>query len=430
MERKIEQTLKDWKNSANRLPLIVHGARQVGKTYSILRFGKSNYKNVVYCNFESNAELQQIFATNFDTKRIIRELSVFTAKQILEHDTLIFFDEIQSAEQVLTSLKYFAEQSPQYHIIAAGSLLGVAINRQKYSFPVGKVEMQTLAPMDFEEFLWAVNQHQAVDIIRESFTKNSECALHQYFINFYKTFLCTGGMPQVVSEYIDKQDFDYVSVIQKNINNAYIADMAKYATPEETVRIMAVFNSIPAQLAKDNKKFQYKIIKSGARANQYELALQWLIASGIIIYSPKVNEGKLPLSIYTDPNSFKTYLNDTGLLLSRIGVPVNIILSENINYQNFKGMLAENYVAIALASNNYTPYYWASEGKAEIDFVIQDTEGNFIPIEVKSADNIRSKSLQQFVNQYNPAYSIRISTKNFGFENKIKSIPLYACFCI
>lgn len=412
------------------MPLIVHGARQVGKTYSVLRFGKSNYKNVAYCNFESNAELQQIFAPNFDTQRIIRELSVFTAKQIHEHDTLIFFDEIQAAEQALSSLKYFAEQAPQYHIIAAGSLLGVAINRQRYSFPVGKVEMQTLMPMDFEEFLWAVDQHLAVDIIKESFEKNIECTLHQQFINYYKTFLCTGGMPHVVSEYIDKQDFDYVSGMQKNITNAYVADMAKYATPVETVRIMAVFNSIPAQLARDNKKFQYKIIKSGARAKQYELALQWLQSSGIIIYSPKINEGKLPLSIYTDSNSFKTYLNDTGLLLSQIGVPAKIIQSEIGNYQNFKGMLAENYVAVALAANNYTPYYWASEGKAEVDFVIQHKTGNIIPIEVKSADNVRSKSLQQYVNQYKPLYSIRISTKNFGFENNIKSVPLYACFCI
>lgn len=430
MERKIEKKLAEWKKSTNRLPLIVHGARQVGKTFSILRFGKTNYKNVAYCNFESNTGLQQIFANNFDTKRIIRELSVFTGKQIYENDTLIFLDEIQAAERALTSLKYFAEQSPNYHVIAAGSLLGVAINRKKYSFPVGKVAMQTLAPMDFEEFLWAINQHDAVALIKESFENNTACTLHQQFLNYYKKFLCTGGMPQVVSEYIDKQDFDYVLVIQKNIINAYIADMAKYATPDETVRIMAVFNSVPAQLAKDNKKFQYKIIKSGARAKQYELALQWLKASGIIIYSPKLNEGKLPLSVYTDNNSFKTYMNDPGLLLSSIGVPAKIILSDIAGYQNFKGILAENYVATALAANNYTPYYWASEGKAEIDFVIQDKAGNIIPIEVKSADNLRSKSLQQYVYHNKPLYSIRVSSKNFGFENKIKSVPLYACFCI
>lgn len=430
MERKIEHKLIEWKKSTKRMPLIIHGARQVGKTYSILKFGKRNYKNVAYCNFESNKELQQIFANNFDTKRIIRELSVFTGKQIHEKDTLIFFDEIQAAEQALTSLKYFTEQLPNYHIIAAGSLLGVAINRKKYSFPVGKVAMQTLAPMDFEEFLWALNQRKAVDIIKESFENDSECTLHQQFINYYKNFLCTGGMPQVVSEYIDKRDFDYVSVVQKNIINAYIADMAKYATPDETVRIMAVFNSIPAQLAKDNKKFQYKVIKSGARAKQYELALQWLKASGIIIYSPKLNEGKLPLSVYTENNSFKTYLNDTGLLLSSIGVPAKIILSDMSSYQNFKGILAENYVAVSLAGNNYIPYYWSSEGKAEVDFVIQNKDGKIIPIEVKSANNVRSKSLQQFVNRYNPTYSIRISSKNFGFENKVKSIPLYATFCI
>jgi uncharacterized protein len=430
MERKIENKLLLWKKSTTRLPLLLNGARQVGKTYSILQFGKKHYKNVLYFNFENNGQLNQIFDKDFDTSRLLLELSVFSGETILEHESLIFFDEIQASERALTSLKYFAEQMPNYHIIAAGSLLGVAINRQKFSFPVGKVEMQTLNPMDFEEFLWSLGQKQAAEIIKECYKGNNECSLHQKFLELYRIFLCTGGMPQVVNEYINKRDFNYVAVIQKNINSAYIADMAKYASPVETVRIMAAFNSVPAQLAKDNRKFQYKVIKSGARANQYELALQWLKASGIIVFCPKVNEGKLPLSVYADMNSFKIYMNDCGLLLSQLGVNASLILADSVGYQNFKGMLTENFVAASIVSNGHVPFYWESEGKAELDFVIQDPEGNIIPIEVKSSENVRSKSLQQFVSRYSPAFAIRVSTKNFGFENNIKSVPHYACFCI
>lgn len=430
MERKIENTLLNWKNSVRRFPLIVHGARQVGKTHSILKFGKQYYKNVLYFNFESNSLLNEIFEKDLSPNRILKELSVLSGKTILENDSLIFFDEIQTTERALTSLKYFAEQTSQYHIIAAGSLLGVAINREKFSFPVGKVEMQTLHPMDFEEFLWAIQQKNGVEIIRECFNNNSECSLHQHFMNLYKTYLCTGGMPQVVKEYIETNDFDFITAIQKNINDAYVADMAKYANPMETVRIMGVFNSIPAQLAKENRKFQYKHIKSGARSNVYQVSIEWLRTSGVIVFSPKVTEGKFPLSVYTDNNSFKIYMADTGLLLSKFGISANAILSEVQGFDNIKGVLAENYVAAALSTNEYIPNYWESEGKAEVDFIIQNKNGEIIPIEVKSSENVRSKSLQQFISKYKPVYSIRISSKNFGFENNIKSIPLYACFCI
>ncbi|MBT3209189.1 MAG: ATP-binding protein [Bacteroidetes bacterium] len=430
MERKIEKNLLEWKDSPNSLPLIIHGARQVGKTYSILEFGKKYFKNVLYFNFESNSELTKIFDKDLKPERILNELSVFSGKSILEHESLIFFDEIQASEKTLTSLKYFAEQSSQFHIIAAGSLLGVAINHENYSFPVGKVEMQTLYPMDFEEFLWAIQEKNAVEIIRESYRNNSECSLHQHFIDLYKIYLCTGGLPQVVKEYMDKGDFDFVSIIQKNINDAYIADMTKYVSPTETIRIMAAYNSIPAQLAKINKKFQYKIIKSGARANQYELSLHWLNASGIVVKCLKTTAGKFPLSLHAENNSFKIYMNDSGLLLSKFGVSANAIMSGNEGFNNIKGILAENYVANSLVINGYVPHYWESKGKAELDFVIQTKNGEVIPIEVKSSENVRSKSLQQFVLQYKPLFSIRISLRNFGFENNIKSIPLYACFCI
>ena len=290
--------------------------------------------------------------------------------------------------------------------------------------------MRSLYPMDFEEFLWAMQQKKGVVIIRKCFENNLECSLHSHFLNLYKLYICTGGMPQVIKEYIETKDFDFVTSIQKNINNAYIADMAKYANTAETIRLMAVFNSIPTQLAKENKKFQYKHIKSGARAKEYQISIEWLKASGIIIFANKVTKGKFPLSIYTDNNAFKIYLSDTGLLLSKFAIPANAILSELSGFNDIKGILTENYVASALSSNGYIPSYWESQGKAEVDFVIQDKKGNVIPIEVKSSENVRSKSLQQFVSSYKPVYSIRISTKNFGFENKIKSVPLYACFCI
>lgn len=430
MERKIEKQLLAWKRSVNRLPLIVQGPRQVGKTYSLLSFGKLHYKNVHYFNFESNRGLQAIFDPDLSPHRILRDLSVISGETILENESLIFFDEIQACEQALTSLKYFAEEAQNYHIVAAGSLLGVAVNREKYSFPVGKVKMISMYPLDFEEFLWAQGKREAVSMIRDSFTDNKPCSLHSAFLQLYKTFICLGGMPQVVKEFAASNDYHLAASIQKNILDAYIADMAKYASATETVRIMAAFNSVPAQLAKENHKFQYKVIKSGAKAGVYETPLDWLRVSGIVIFCQKIISGKFPLNAYLEPASFKVFLTDTGLLCLRYGISLNAMLSGFSGYNEIKGALAENHVASSLASNGYTPYYWESQGKAEIDFVIQNSEGQIIPLEVKSSENVRSKSLQQFVMKYNPPYSIRISTKNFGMENNIKSIPLYAAFCL
>jgi len=430
MERKIQNKLQEWKKSPHRKPLIIQGARQVGKTYSILNFGKANYKNLLYFNFESNGELKRLFERDLSPQRILRELSALSGETILEGDSLIIFDEIQACELALTSLKYFNEEAPTYHLIAAGSLLGVAINREKYSFPVGKVDMITLYPLDFEEFLWALNQHDAINLIRESFNTDTPTPLHQLFLDYYKKYMCIGGMPQVVKEYIETDDYNFVMSSQKNINDAYIADMSKYATPSETMRIMSVYNSIPSQLAKENRKFQYSQIKTGARAVLYETPLEWLRASGIVIICHKVNTGKLPIIAYMDPASFKVFVSDTGLLCSQYGLTLSAMLSEVAGYNDIKGSLAENYVASVLISNGYSIYYWESQGKAEVDFVIQNSAGQVIPIEVKSSENVRSKSLQQFISRYDPPYSIRISAKNFGFENNIKSVPLYAVFCI
>lgn len=430
MKRKIEEKLIEWKNRENHKPLIINGARQIGKTYIAFSFGKENYKNSVYFNFENSKDLNRIFEKDLNPERIIRELSVFSGSTILEKETLIIFDEIQASEKALTSLKYFYEEKPNYDIICAGSLLGVALNRESYSFPVGKVELLRMYPMDFEEFLWALNEIELSKMIREHFNSNEAFSLHDKAMEYYKKYLVIAGMPRVILDYIETENFDFVYSSQKTLNDSYIADMAKYATPYETVKIMNTFNSIPAQLAKENKKFQYKVIKSGARANEYEVPIEWLVSSGVINKCVKVTEGKLPLKAYSEPSSFKIYLADTGLLCSKFEIPANIILYGNDTFAEFRGALTENYVCSALAMNNYASYYFEKNQTLEIDFVIQDKEGNIIPVEVKSAEHVRATSLNNYIKRYSPKYSIRVSGKNFGFENGIKSVPLYAVFCI
>ena len=430
MDRKIVGKLTDWKNNPSRQPLIISGARQVGKTYSALMFGKEYYKNTVYFNMEDSSEIQVVFKRDLKPDRIIRELSVLSGQSIFPNDTLIIFDEIQACARALTSLKYFCENAPNYHIITAGSLLGVAMNRDNYSFPVGKVDMMPLYPLDFEEFLLATNNEKLIELIKECYKNFSPLSAHEKALDLYKTYLIVGGMPRAVQEYIRTNDFNFVIATQKAINDAYIADMAKYATASETTKIMAAWSSIPAQLSKENKKFQYKVIKSGARAYEYETPLDWLKFAGIINKCIRITEGKLPLTAYADNDSFKIYMMDTGLLCSKFGIAPNVILSGLPSFDGFKGALAENYVCQSLVVNGFTPYYWASPGKAELDFVLQDREGNIIPLEVKSSDNVRSKSMNNFVSQYKLDYAVRVSTRNFGFENGIKSIPLYAIFCL
>lgn len=430
MERKISKQLSDWKNSPRRMPLLIHGARQVGKTYAALTFGKTCYKNTVYFNMEESGEISSIFDRDLKPDRIIRELSARSGQTILKEDTLIIFDEIGACERALTSLKYFSEDAPQYHIIAAGSLLGVALNREKYSFPVGKVDMMILHPLDFEEFLWATGNRKLCDLIRESYDTFAPLSLHLSAMDLYKTYLVVGGMPRAVLEYAETGDFDFVVSAQKTLNNAYIADMAKYATPQETTKIIAAWASVPAQLAKENHKFQYKVIKSGARAHEFETPLDWLKAAGIVNKCILVSEGKMPLSAYADNNSFKLYMMDTGLLCSKFEIAANVVINNPTSFEGLKGALAENYIMQALVTNGFSPYCWSSPGKAELDFVFQDKQGSIIPLEAKSSDNVRAKSLRNYISLYKPPYSIRVSAKNFGFENNIKSIPLYALFCL
>jgi predicted AAA+ superfamily ATPase len=430
MERKFTNQLLEWKNSAMRMPLIVTGARQVGKTYSLLEFGKKCYQNVAYLNFESGSDLHAIFERDLNPARIIRELSVKLGATIFENDTLLIFDEIQACERALTSLKYFCEDAPGYHIAAAGSLLGVTLNRAKFSFPVGKINKITLYTLDFEEFLWALGRRIGAELIRECFENSSTFPAHSEYLDLYKTYLLVGGMPFVVNEYVKNQDFMHVCNLQRAINDAYIADMVKYAQAAETSKILAAYSSIPAQLAKENHKFQYKVIKTGARALAFENSLEWLQTAGIVRKCVKVSEGKFPLELFAHHNAFKIYLSDTGLLSAKYNLSPSVALSDLSGFDNVKGALAENYVCAALAANGYSPFYWESEGKAELDFVFQTRKGQIVPLEVKSSEHNRARSLLQFIGKYKPDYSIRVSAKNFGFENGIKAVPLYAVFCI
>ncbi|MBU0486553.1 MAG: ATP-binding protein [Bacteroidetes bacterium] len=430
MERKTVSVLSKWKQSKTRRPLLVYGARQVGKTYSLLHFGKSFYQNTVYLNFENNPELHQIFDGDISPDKLLPKLQLVANQSVFPEETLLIFDEVQACERALTSLKYFAEQSPEIHVVAAGSLLGVALNRNKYSFPVGKVQIEYMHPMDFEEFLWAMQKKDAVGIINDCFINKKECELHAHFMEIFKLYISLGGMPQVVNEYIQSRDFNFVVPIQKNILDAYVADMAKYADPKETVKIMAAFQSIPSQLAKENRKFQYKLIKSGARSADFAVPLDWLKSSGLIMKVHKCHPPETPLAAYSSTDFFKVYMSDTGLLCCMLGLNNQSMVVQAFELTGIKGAIAENYVASALRTAGHEPYYWESDGKAEVDFIFQHISGNVIPVEVKSSDNTKSKSLSLFIQRYKPDIAYKVSAKNFGSEGIINSIPLYGAFCI
>ena len=430
MKRKITERLLRWKNqTTDKMPILINGARQVGKTYAILEFGREYYKNVVYVNFELDANIIPYFEGSISPEKIVKVLEQFYDTKINLDDTLIVFDEIQASERALTSLKYFAELAPEYNIVAAGSLLGVAINRNKFSFPVGKVYIESMHPLDFEEFLWAKGKDLLIEQIKTNYKKNTPMPeiLHNEALEEYYDYIITGGMPAVVKTHLAEDAFISESEIKNSILNAYISDMSKYATSTESVKIRGAYNSIPAQLAKENKKFQFKLIKSGARASLFGESIDWLISAGLVLKCVRCEQGYMPPSAYQDLASFKLYMSDVGLLAAKTGVTLNSLASTEMN--QYKGALTENYVACALASNGYELMYWESKGTAEVDFLIVK-DGKVIPIEVKSAENTKSKSLAIFKEKYQPEYVIRASTKNFGFENGIKSVPLYGVFLV
>ena len=430
MKRKIEEQLLAWKNkTADRLPLVVNGARQVGKTYILRKFGEEQFKNVVYINLETNLTIASYFNDNIAPERLLRYLEASTGERIIPGETLIIFDEIQSCERALTALKYFCEETPEFHIAAAGSLLGVAINRQQYSFPVGKVETITLYPLDFEVYLWARGKEFLCGEIRTAYETMEPLpdALHQEAIELYREYLIIGGMPACINAFLKSGSFLDVPLVQSEILDNYIADMAKYASNTDSVKIRACYNSIPAQLAKDNKKFQYKVVQKGGSATLFGASIEWLNLAGVVLKCQRINQAFEPIAVYADLSAFKLYMGDVGLLTMKSGLSQQTVLSGEGN--TFMGAVTENYVAQQLAAKSYDLYYWESSSTAELDFVLQ--KGNqIIGIEVKKGEHVRSRSLSVFVDSYKPAYSVRLSLKNFGEKDGLKSVPLYAAFCI
>lgn len=430
MRRDIIEDLIKWKDLNNRKPLIIHGARQVGKTYIVKEFGKQYYDNIIYVNFETNKELSSQIDESIDAKFIINKLELFYGEKITPGKTLIFFDEIQANERALTSLKYFYEDAPEYHIIAAGSLLGIAVNRENYSFPVGKVQMINMYPLSFKEFLTAIGRENLVNEIKKHFESNERMDknLHELCLKLYRTYLVVGGMPEVVKTYLDEQKVIATLDVQAMILDSYMRDMTKYADNSESNKIISAFDSIPVQLAKDNQKFQYKVISKGATSSIFGQAILWLKNSGIVNQVFKANS-QMPLEMYKDLASFKLYMSDVGLFVNKARYPLYQIDLDTQPTMISMGPLTEHYVANELRVNGYKSYYWESDGKAELKFIIQK-ETDIIPIEVKSNTHTKSRSLDLYIKTYNPKYAIRISEKNFGFENNIKSVPLYAVFCI
>ncbi|MBQ9900957.1 MAG: ATP-binding protein [Clostridia bacterium] len=431
MYRKIMQFLEEWKQSPHRKPLILQGARQVGKTYSLLAFGRAHYENVAYFNFETNPRLNATFDEDISPAYLIPILSHIAGQTIVREKTLIIFDEVQLCERALTSLKYFCEDAPDYHIVVAGSLLGVAVNRTQFSFPVGKVDIKTMYPMDMEEFMLALGEDDLVERIRECFQNDAPLpsALHDKAMLLYRQYLVVGGMPECVLQFAQTKDYILVRHTQDTILTSYLNDMSKYNTANEIKKTRLTYDNITVQLSKRNTRFQYKLIKKGGRASEFENAIEWLTLSGIVSQVYRVEQIKKPLENYRDIDAFKIYVSDLGLLCAKKDLAADDILYMVEELSDFKGGMAENYVNTQLMMNGYRTYYWESERGAEIDFITQ-RDGQLIPIEVKSADNTKAKSLKVYMETYKPAYAIKISAKNFGFEDGKKTVPLYAVFCI
>ena len=429
MYRKIEEDLKTWKNDY-KMPFMLVGARQTGKTYILNEFCKNNFTNYIYINLDKEEEIQEIFENSIDPDVIIEKIEILKNVNILAEDTVIFFDEIQVSERTITSLKYFCESEKPYKIVCAGSLLGVKINRFKSSFPVGKVTIKYLYPMDFEEYLIALGEEKLINEIKNGYEtlKPLMNPVHEKALDLYKKYLVLGGMPVMIKNFIanDKNIAHVNFELQEQIITSYLADMNKYTENSESIKNSAIYNSIPRELARVNNTFKYSIVDKDARKIRYESSLDWLLASNMILKCNLVERNESPLKAFVNPDKFKLYLSDVGLLKTLSNLDYNEILMEK--NEIFKGVLTENYIACELYPKTKELYYYNFD-KYEIDFLLK-INGDIIPVEVKSGRRTNSKSLNEYIKKYNPKYSIRISLKNFGFENNIKSIPLYAVFCI
>lgn len=424
MERSIYSSLKKWKESPTRKPLILQGARQVGKTYILKEFGAREYSEVVYINCDDNNDMQNMFV-DYDVDRIIRSLSAISGVSIKPSTTLLILDEIQEVERGLASLKYFCEKAPEYHVAVAGSLLGITLH-EGTSFPVGKVDMLYMYPMDFEEFLLAMGKEQLVELLRS----NSWAALtplRGMLTELLRQYYFVGGMPEAVKTYVERGDIWEVRSIHSKIIDAYRNDMSKHVPKQQVQRINMVWNSIPSQLARDNKKFIYGALRKGARANDFEIAIQWLVDSGLVHKVHRISKPVVPLKLYEDIASFKLFLLDCGLLgaLSETP-PEQILIGDNV-FEEYKGAFTENYVLQQLKSlpRTFVYYYSNDNSTLEIDFVVQH-EAHVIPIEVKAEENLRAKSLRQFVTDNSGLHGVRFSMSDYREQDWLTNVPLWA----
>ncbi|MBA7469743.1 hypothetical protein ES707_05016 [subsurface metagenome] len=425
MYRQALDKLQEWKNSISRIPLIIKGARQVGKTWLMKEFGRTLYPKVAYINFEGNDRMKRFFEGDLEISRIIKGLILEAECNIEPENTLIIFDEVQEVPRALTSLKYFQENAPQYHIIAAGSLLGVALHSET-SFPVGKVSFLDLFPLSFAEFMQAMGMQKYLDLLLNqdwdiitSFKDRYSELLKQYFF--------IGGMPEVVAAFVQRQDYNEVREIQLRIIAAYEQDFSKHAPNETVPRIRMLWNSVPSQLAKENRKFIYGLVRKGARARDYELAMMWLTDCGLTHKINRITKPGLPLRSYEDTKAFKLYMLDTGLLLALSGLEAKTLLNENKIFMEFKGALTEQYVLQQFKCEKLLPiFYWSAEtGISEIDFIIQ-IDNRIIPVEVKASENLRAKSIKIYKEKYSPEISIRLSMSDYRNEGWLINLPLYA----
>lgn len=423
MKRKLYNKLLKWKDSSTRKPLLLLGARQVGKTWLMKEFGKNEYENVVYINCDAEPLTRDLFTTDYDINRLLLSFQAISGEAINEGKTLIILDELQEAPRGIHSLKYFCEKAPGYHIVAAGSLLGVTIAGQE-SFPVGKVDMMHLYPMDFEEFLDAAGEVKLSDLLRlhdmtltEPFANKLTDMLRQY--------MYVGGMPEIVKSFIDNKNLSEVRRLQTDIIEAYRKDISKHASKQESIRIGQVLASMPSQLAKENKRFVYGVAKPGGRAAEFELAIQWLIDAGMVYKIPRVKKVAQPLTFYEDLSAFKLFFLDVGLLGCMSGIDATSLLLKPDGLNEFKGMLTEEYVCQQLVSSGFKPYYWTNDNStAELDFII-DSNGSLLPIEVKAAANVRSRSLSQFLQNNPDIRGVRFSLAGYIEQDRLTNYPLY-----
>jgi predicted AAA+ superfamily ATPase len=424
MERLAYYKLLEWKEKQNKMPLILKGARQVGKTWLMKEFGKRNYTHVAYFNFESVKNLHLIFEKGFDTTSIISALNIESGIQIEPHNTLIIFDEIQACPSALTSLKYFQESNKKYDIIAAGSLLGVSLHMNQ-SFPVGKVDFMELFPLSFNEFLLAMGQEDLLGIINRKEKGMIEVFKDKY-VDLLKQYYFIGGMPEAVNSFIVDKDFLKARAIQVSILYSYEQDFSKHAPYQLVPKLRLIWQSIVSQLGKENKKFTYSSLKKGARSKDYESALSWLSEAGLVYKIIRINKPGVPLKSYEDGNDFKLYVHDVGLLCAMAEIAPTVILGEDDLFKEFKGSLTEQFVLQQLKSKGVQPNYWTTEGsQAEVDFIIQK-ESEVIPIEVKAAENLKSKSLKIYYDKFQPNYCYRFSMSNYREQDWMINIPLYA----